>query len=258
MTWEDSIGRKGQDTLDNIFRFARFKADRERYQLWCGTCPIKIERIPLDLLFLLLENSGNLVHRKQIVAELWGDDVFLDSERSINTAVRKVRKALGDDLRHPQFIETVVGKGYRFIAPLIPENQVQNQRCEAQPCAAPAYADIDRGGSNILLRDLLVEAASGTAVLTCNVVINDVPLGRLKVLELQLPFGVTLPLKPQDRLLLGLHGVRVALTSNATQALQAFSISVLQRGLRTRITDAFHLSEESVESNTRTLDRRAD
>jgi DNA-binding winged helix-turn-helix (wHTH) protein len=97
--------------LDNVFRFASFEADRARYQLRSGNRTIKLERIPLELLFLLLEHRGKLVNREEIVARLWCDDSFLDTECSINTAVRKIRKALGDDPRHPRFLETVVGKG---------------------------------------------------------------------------------------------------------------------------------------------------
>lgn len=97
--------------MDNVFRFASFEADRARYQLRSGNRTIKLERIPLELLFLLLEHRGKLVNREEIVARLWCDDSFLDTECSINTAVRKIRKALGDDPRHPRFLETVVGKG---------------------------------------------------------------------------------------------------------------------------------------------------
>jgi len=69
-------------------------------------------------------------------------------------------------------------------------------------------------------------------------------LARMAMVELDLPADVTLPLRPEDRLLLKLHGVRVTLTAKAAQALHAFSISVLQSGLRTRVTDAFGLGKE--------------
>jgi DNA-binding response OmpR family regulator len=78
--------------LDDIFRFACFEADRARYRLLCRRRAIKLERIPLEILFLLLEHSGRLVLREEIVAKVWGHDIFLDTERSINTAIRKIRK----------------------------------------------------------------------------------------------------------------------------------------------------------------------
>ena len=233
--------------MDNISRFANFEADRERYQLRRGTRAIKLERIPLELLFLLLEHRGRLVPREQIVARLWGDDVLLDTERSINTAIRKIRKALGDDTRRLRFIETIVGKGYRFVAPLIPDNKVRNLHPGIQSSASSTPDGTNGEGSEIRLRGFLVEAADGAPVLTCDVMVSNIALGRLPLLEVELPADVTLPLKPEDRLLLKLHGVRVTLTAAAAQALHAFSISILQNGLRTRVTDSVLLSEEPCE-----------
>ena len=70
----------------------------------------------MELLILLVERRGELVSREEIAARLWGKEVFVDIEHSINTAVRKVRQALRDDSEKPRFVETVVGKGYRFAA----------------------------------------------------------------------------------------------------------------------------------------------
>jgi DNA-binding winged helix-turn-helix (wHTH) protein len=229
--------------LDNVFRFARFEADRERYQLWNETRSIKLERIPLELLFLLLENRGKLVSRAQIAAKLWGDDLFLDIERSINTAVRKIRKALDDDPHHPQFIETVVGQGYRFIAPVGPESGIRTSPVQLHSDAPKAETNID--GTEIRLRGFAVETKGGAPVLTCDIDVGNLALGRLPLFELELPLGVSLPVKPDDRLLLKVHGVRVTLTAQASQALHAFSISVLQGGLRMHATDSFTVGAES-------------
>lgn len=70
----------------------------------------------MELLILLLEKEGHLVTREEIVDRLWGKDVFLDTEHGINTAVRKVRNVLRDDPERPRFVQTVTGRGYRFIA----------------------------------------------------------------------------------------------------------------------------------------------
>jgi DNA-binding winged helix-turn-helix (wHTH) protein len=231
---------EGIACLENVFRFVRFEADRERYQLRSGSRTIKLERIPLELLFLLLEHRGKLVNCEQIVARLWCDESFMDTERSINTAVRKVRKALGDDPRHPRFVETVVGKGYRFIAPL----EQEDPRREIESDVPSAARADNRDGSEIRLRGFSVEATGGPPVLTCDVVVSNIHLGRIPLMELELPADVTLPLKPKDRLLLKLHGVRVTLTAKAIQALHAVSISVLQSGLRTRVSDSIRPSEE--------------
>jgi TolB-like protein/DNA-binding winged helix-turn-helix (wHTH) protein/Tfp pilus assembly protein PilF len=77
---------------------------------------LKLERIPLEVLFLLVERRGQLVGRDDIVARVWGKDVFLDTDNSINSAVRKVRQVLKDDPENPAYVQTVTGRGYRFIA----------------------------------------------------------------------------------------------------------------------------------------------
>ena len=70
----------------------------------------------MDLLILLVESRGQLVSRSDIVERLWGKDVFVDVETGVNTAISKVRQALRDSPDAPAFVETVPGKGYRFIA----------------------------------------------------------------------------------------------------------------------------------------------
>ena len=70
----------------------------------------------MDLLILLVEERDRLVPRNEIVERLWGPDVFLEVDASVNTLVRKLRRVLGDAVEHPRFIQTVQGKGYRFIA----------------------------------------------------------------------------------------------------------------------------------------------
>jgi TolB-like protein/DNA-binding winged helix-turn-helix (wHTH) protein len=77
---------------------------------------VKLEKIPMDLLVLLVGSEGRLVTREEIEEQLWGKGVFVDAEHGINTAIRKVRQALGDDPEEPKFVQTVQKKGYRFIA----------------------------------------------------------------------------------------------------------------------------------------------
>jgi len=92
--------------------------DLGRYELRVEGNVVQLERIPMQLLILLVENHDKLVSREAIVERLWGRDVFLDTERGINTAIRKVRLALCDDSEKPRFLQTVVGKGYRFVGPV--------------------------------------------------------------------------------------------------------------------------------------------
>ncbi|HUK46769.1 MAG TPA: winged helix-turn-helix domain-containing protein, partial [Terriglobales bacterium] len=78
-----------------------------------------LEKLPMELLIFLVERRGELVTRDEIAGRLWGQDVFVDVDHSINVAVRKIRLALRDDPEKPRFVETVVGKGYRFAAPVV-------------------------------------------------------------------------------------------------------------------------------------------
>ena len=99
-----------------VVKFAEFELDGGRYELRRGDRVLKLEKIPMELLTLLLERNGQLVTRDEIVEKIWGKDVFLDTEHGINTAIRKIRQTLGDDPENPRFVQTVTGKGYRFIA----------------------------------------------------------------------------------------------------------------------------------------------
>ena len=107
--------------MSATFRFGEFELDVAAYTLQRRGQRIKLEKIPMEVLVLLVRRPGILVNRAEIQAALWGSDVFVEHDSAINTAVRKIRRALGDDAEHPRFLETVVGKGYRFIAPLEPK-----------------------------------------------------------------------------------------------------------------------------------------
>lgn len=97
-----------------IIRFVDFELDTAAYELRQSGRPVRLERKALDLLFLLAERRGHLVTRSEIIERVWGKGVFLDSDSSINTAIRKVRRALNDRARTPKFIVRIHGKGYRF------------------------------------------------------------------------------------------------------------------------------------------------
>jgi DNA-binding winged helix-turn-helix (wHTH) protein len=97
--------------------FAEFELDFGRFQLYRSGQPVRLEGLPLQLLMFLVENQRRFVTREQIAEALWGKDVFVDVEQGINTAIRKVRMALDDDSAQPQYLQTVVGRGYRFVAP---------------------------------------------------------------------------------------------------------------------------------------------
>lgn len=108
---------------DKKIRFDDFQLDYGRFQLYRRDVPIRLEGLPLQLLMFLVEKRGQLVTREQISSELWSSkDVFVDVEQGINTAIRKIRRALADDADEPQYLQTVVGRGYRFVAPSAEED----------------------------------------------------------------------------------------------------------------------------------------
>src|ERR1700675_4749151 len=96
------------------------EVDLGRYELRRSGRRIKLEKKPMELLIFLLERREQLVSRDDIIKKLWRSDLFIDTEKNVNNVVRKLRTALGDKADRPRFLETVVGKGYRFVGPLLP------------------------------------------------------------------------------------------------------------------------------------------
>jgi len=100
------------------YRFAEFEIDIAAYELRHGAQRVRLARQPMDLLLLLLERRLELVSRDEIAKQLWGPDVCIDFDAGIHTAILKIRQVLGDSRESPRFVETVPGKGYRFVAPV--------------------------------------------------------------------------------------------------------------------------------------------
>src|SRR3984957_306830 len=102
---------------EKLFQFEDFELDGVAFELRRAGRIVHLERIPLELLLLVAERWGQLVTRDEILEQIWGRDVFLDSTNAINTAVRKIRRVLEDPVNAPRFLITVPRKGYRFAAP---------------------------------------------------------------------------------------------------------------------------------------------
>src|SRR6202046_2144893 len=96
-----------------------YEVDLRPPRLRRGSHVLKLERIPFEILLLLLEHRDEIVTRDQIVSRVWGQGVFLDTDNSIRGAIRKLRQVLKDDAETPRFIQTVTGQGYRFVALVI-------------------------------------------------------------------------------------------------------------------------------------------
>jgi len=106
--------------LADQIRFGEdFELDLRAYELRRAGRTLKLERIPMELLLLLVEKRGQMVTRDQIIERIWGKDVFLDTDNSINAAIRKIRQVLKDNSGQPRFVQTITGRGYRFIAPVV-------------------------------------------------------------------------------------------------------------------------------------------
>lgn len=119
----------------HCYRFGDFELDCARFELRRNGTPLKLERIPMELLILLAEKGGNVATRQEISERLWGKAVFVDTEHGINTAIRKVRSALHEDADRPHFVQTVPGKGYRFVAELKNNGSNGTGAVQAMPVA---------------------------------------------------------------------------------------------------------------------------
>ena len=122
------------------------EVDLGRYELRRSGRRIKIEKKPMDLLIFLLERREQMVYREDIVKKLWRSDLFIDTEKNVNNIVRKLRTALGDNADRPRFLETVVGKGYRFVGPV---RVIDAKYPLSEPGRNSARTDFRKDGSDL-------------------------------------------------------------------------------------------------------------
>ena len=114
--------------------------DLGRYELRRAGRRVKLEKKPMELLIFLVTRRDQMVAREEIVKKLWRSNLFIDTERNLNNIVRKIRTALGDNVARPRFLETVVGKGYRFIGP-VRVIDAQFPRSDLSPSLAHGHGD---------------------------------------------------------------------------------------------------------------------
>jgi DNA-binding winged helix-turn-helix (wHTH) protein/tetratricopeptide (TPR) repeat protein len=128
--------------------------DLGRYELRRSGQRVKLEKKPMELLIFLVGRRDQLVSRDDIVKKLWRSHLFIDTERNLNNIVRKIRTALGDNSAKPRFIETVIGKGYRFVGPIrIIEAQYprNNREASAHTIALEGRSDWNQRSSLLVL-----------------------------------------------------------------------------------------------------------
>lgn len=130
----------------DVVRFGNdLELDRGAYALRRSGRTLKLERIPMEILLLLVERRGQLVSREDIIEKAWGRNVHLDTDNSINAAIRKIRQVLKDDPERPVFVQTVTGKGYRFIAKVGPAVEGMGDPILENPW--PGNADVRHTGN---------------------------------------------------------------------------------------------------------------
>ena len=106
------------DNSPRLYRFGAFEADERTGELRKQGRRLAVQGQPLQVLLMLLRRPGDLVTRTEIQQALWSDGTFVDFDHGLNTAINKIREALGDSAASPFFVETLAKRGYRFIAPV--------------------------------------------------------------------------------------------------------------------------------------------
>ena len=101
-----------------VARFGVFELDLSAGELRKSGVKLRLQGQPFQVLALLLERAGEVVTREELQQKLWPSDTFVDFDHSLNTAINKVREALGDSASSPRYVETLARRGYRFIAPV--------------------------------------------------------------------------------------------------------------------------------------------
>ena len=104
--------------VGRVVRFGVFEADLAVGELRKSGRRVHMQEQPFQILALLLERPGEVVTREEVRQKLWPADTFVDFDHGLNTAIKKVRDALGDSATSPRYVETIARRGYRFLAPV--------------------------------------------------------------------------------------------------------------------------------------------
>jgi DNA-binding winged helix-turn-helix (wHTH) protein/Tol biopolymer transport system component len=141
-----------------VVRFGLFEVDLRTRELRKGGLKLKIHEQTLQLLGALIERPGEVVTREELRQKLWPGDTFVDFDQGINTAIKKLREALGDSAENPRFVETLARRGYRFLARV--DAVVSTALVAREPTQTGSVIDSDASGVGTV-RELLVNPASG-------------------------------------------------------------------------------------------------
>ena len=130
-----------ESVAPRIVRFGVFELDLTARELRKRGVRVRLQDQPFRVLEALLEKPGEIVTREELKERLWAQDEFVEFDKSLNTAVQKIRQALGDSAESPRFLETVPRLGYRFVAPVdSPAAHERVEKAQEQQPAAPTSA----------------------------------------------------------------------------------------------------------------------
>ncbi|HEX8926586.1 MAG TPA: winged helix-turn-helix domain-containing protein [Terriglobales bacterium] len=128
----------GESQSKRLFRFGVFEAEEDSGELRRQGTRVKVNAQAFQVLLMLLQNSGEVVSRESIQRQLWPEGTFVDFEHGVNSAVNRIREALGDSAAQPRYVETLARRGYRFLAPVECIERSNGQPVEAAQDFAPA------------------------------------------------------------------------------------------------------------------------
>jgi DNA-binding winged helix-turn-helix (wHTH) protein len=117
-----------------VYRFGVFEVDLSKRELLRRGARVRLQDQPFQVLSMLLEKPGELLTREQLQQSLWPADTYVEFDSSLNTALNRLRFALGDSAKNPNFIATIPKQGYRFIAPVIINQPATTQPEPGQSC----------------------------------------------------------------------------------------------------------------------------
>lgn len=134
---EPGIGMTRGSQSTEVVRFNPYEVHLHSRELYRAGHKIRLQDLPFQVLAMLLEHPREVVARKDLEKRLWPEDTFVDFEHSLNTAIKKLRQALSDDRKHPQFIETLPKRGYRFIGTVEPRAKPLSSSPPRTPSVRP-------------------------------------------------------------------------------------------------------------------------
>ncbi len=152
------LNTAGNRTASRIARFGSFEADLEAGELFKNGIRIGLREQSFQVLASLLERPGQVITREELRQRLWHDDVFVDFDKSLNTAVARLREALGDPADHPRFIETLPKRGYRLIASVLaPPTHVREPKTNRIKLAVLPFVNLSGDAAEEYFSDAMTD-----------------------------------------------------------------------------------------------------